>query len=160
MMVMARVTVSGVMAGRWADRLGRSLVRRRKRNGFLFVDAKVNQAEIGFYDDEFAERLTRIKMLKPHLFEPGLNIVEAFSLQRSLRRGSASEATNRGVPKELIRMKNRWRKFENAKGRKPGMSMIAHTTRRSLLWISVRRRSFTPCGSSGKIPMPGAMICK
>jgi hypothetical protein len=33
--------------------------------------------KIGFYDDEFAERLKRITMLKAHFFEPGLNIVEA-----------------------------------------------------------------------------------
>jgi hypothetical protein len=85
MMVMAWVTMSGVMAGQWADRLGKSLVRRRRRNGFMFEDKKGNQAKIGQYDDEFTERLTRLKMLKPHLFEPGLNIVEAYSLRRSLR---------------------------------------------------------------------------
>jgi hypothetical protein len=141
MMVMARVTTSGVMAGRWADRLGHSLIRQRKRNGFLFVDAKGNQAKIGFFDDEFTEQLTRVKMLKPHLFEPGLNIVEAYSLRRSLRRGSTSEATNRGVPKELIEMNNRWRKLENAKGRKPGMSMIAHYTEIRLMIASLWKYS-------------------
>jgi hypothetical protein len=141
MMVMARVTLSGVMAGRWADRLGRCLVRKRRRNGFLFVDTKGNQAKIGIHDDEFTERLTRIKMLKPHLFEPGLNIVEAYSLRRSLRRGSTSEATNRGVPRELIEMNNRWRKFENAKGRRPGMSMMAHYTEIRLMIASLWKYS-------------------
>jgi hypothetical protein len=141
MMVLARVTTSGVMAGRWADRMGRSLIRRRRRNGFMFVDAKGNQAKIGQYDDEFTERLTRIKMLKPHLFEPGLNIVEAYSLRRSLRRGSTSEAINRGVPKDLIEMNNRWRKFENSKGRRPGMSMIAHYTEIRLMIASLWKYS-------------------
>ena len=106
MMVMAEITVSGVMAGRWADRLGRALLRQRKRNGFVFVDSKGNQAKIGQYDDEFTGRLTRIKMLKPHLFEPGLNIVDAYSLRRSLRRGSTPEAIDRGFPKDLIEMNN------------------------------------------------------
>jgi hypothetical protein len=94
------------MAGRWADRLGQSLLRRRKKNGFLFVDQKKNQAKIGQDNDEFTERLTLIKMLKPHLFEPGLNIVDACSLRRSLRRGLTSEAFNWGVPKDLIEMNN------------------------------------------------------
>jgi hypothetical protein len=86
MMVMAHVTTSGVMLGQWADRLGHSLIRQRKRNGFLFVDAKGSQAKIGFYDDEFTEwLLTRVKILKPQLFEPSLNIVEVYSLRRSLR---------------------------------------------------------------------------
>jgi hypothetical protein len=92
------------------------------------VDAKGNQAKIGQYDDEFTKRLTRVKMLKLHLFESGLNIVEAYSLRRSLRRGSTWEAINCGVPKDLIEMNNRWRKFENLKGRRLGMSMIAHYT--------------------------------
>jgi hypothetical protein len=133
MMILARVTSSGVMAGRWADRLGQSLIRCRRRNGFMFVDVKNNQAKIGQYDDEFTKRLTRVKMLNPHLFERGLNIVEAYSLRRSLRRGSTSEAINRGLPKDLIEMNNRWRKFENSKGRRPGMSMITHYTKIRLM---------------------------
>jgi hypothetical protein len=104
----------------------------------MFVDAKGNQAKTGQFDDKFTERLTWIKMLKPHLFEPGLNIVEAYSLRRSLRRGSTLEAINRGVPKDLIEMNNHWRKFKNLKGRRPGMSMIAHYTKiklmTALLW--------------------------
>lgn len=35
-MVMVRATMSGVMAGRWAGRLGRSLVTKRQRNGILY----------------------------------------------------------------------------------------------------------------------------
>jgi hypothetical protein len=62
----------------------------------MFVDAKNSQAKIGQFDDEFTERLTWVKMLKPHLFEPGLNIVEAYSLRRSLRRGSTLEAIDGG----------------------------------------------------------------
>ena len=42
MMVMARVTTRGVMAGRWADRLGRHLITRRRRNGFLFINSSGN----------------------------------------------------------------------------------------------------------------------
>jgi hypothetical protein len=141
MMVMAGGTVTGVMAGQWADRLGRSLLRKRKKNGFLFVDTQRNQAKIGQYDDEFTERLTRIKMLKPHLFEPGLNIVNAYSLRRSLRRGSTSEAINRGVPKDLIEMNNRWRKSENSKGRRPGLSMLAHYTEMKLMISSLWKYS-------------------
>jgi hypothetical protein len=71
--------------------VGHSLIRRRQKNSFMFVKAKGNQTKIGQYDNEFMERLTQIKMLKPHLFEPGLNIVEACCLRRSLRSGLMSE---------------------------------------------------------------------
>jgi hypothetical protein len=80
-------------------------------------------------------------MLKPHLFEPGLNIVDAYSLRRSLRRGSTPEAINWGVPKDLIEMNNRWRKFENSKGRRPGLSMIAQYTEMKLMIASLWKYS-------------------
>jgi hypothetical protein len=40
MVVMARVTKSGMMAGRWADRLAKCLIDRGRRNGFVFVNKK------------------------------------------------------------------------------------------------------------------------
>jgi hypothetical protein len=46
------------------------------------------------------------------------------------------EAINRGVPKDLIEMNKRWRKFENSKGRRPGMSMITHYTEIKLMIAS------------------------
>jgi hypothetical protein len=55
MKVMACVRMSGVMAGRWADRVGKSLVRKRWRNGFCFIDTKGNQAKIGIFDDVHQE---------------------------------------------------------------------------------------------------------
>jgi hypothetical protein len=112
-------------------------VARRRKNGFMFFDGKGNQAKIGKYDNGFIDHLTWIKMLKQHLFEPALIIVEAYILRRLLRRGSTSEAINRGVPKDLIQMNNWWRKFENSRGRRPGMSMIAHYTEIKLMIASL-----------------------
>jgi hypothetical protein len=42
MVVMARVTNSGLMSGRWADRFARCLIDRGRRNGFVYVDKKGN----------------------------------------------------------------------------------------------------------------------
>jgi hypothetical protein len=77
----------------------------------MFVDAKGNQAQIGQFDDKFTERLTQIKMLKPHLFEPGLNIVEAYSLRRSLRqvvRGVFGFAVEFGITPPHLADWTRW----------------------------------------------------
>lgn len=128
MLPLSRTTSSGVPVGWWADQLAISLIRRNKRNGFIFVNSKSAQAKIGQFNDVFTERLTRVKILKPFMFEPGVSIVDSYSLRRSLRRGSTSEATNAGIPREIIEMNNRWRKFERAKGRMPSMSMAAHYT--------------------------------
>jgi hypothetical protein len=128
MMILARVTNSGLEPGKWADRLGESLRRRSIRNGFVFQTAKGKQSRIGDYEDDFIDRLVQARIVRPSLFAPDLNVVEVYSLRRSLRRGSTSAATNKGVPKEIIEMNNRWRKLEAARGRRPGMSMMAHYT--------------------------------
>jgi hypothetical protein len=128
MQVMARVTQSGMHAGIWCDRMGALLVGRKKTNGFMFGDKNGKQRKIGYYDDEFHERLVRVRMSNPSFFEPGISIPECYSLRRSLRRGSNTAAVNSGVPQPVIELNNRWRKFEKSKGMRPGMSMFSHYT--------------------------------
>jgi hypothetical protein len=128
MMILARETASGFQPGKWADRLARSLQRVGRRNGFVFQNARGKQAKIGSYEDEFLDRIVSVRARKSLLFDPGVNVVEVYSLRRSLRRGSTSEAINKQVPQFIINLNNRWRQFEAAKGRRPGMSMMAHYT--------------------------------
>ena len=78
---MARVTKSGIMAGRWADRLGQKLLRKGWRNGFVFRRADNKQAKTSDYNDEFIDRLGKIKMLKPHLFDPTIMLGDAYNLR-------------------------------------------------------------------------------
>jgi hypothetical protein len=128
MLPMARVTQSGIMAGRWMDRLCVSLLRRNMRNGFVFQYRDGKQKKIRDYNEVFYERLGRVREEKWFLFEPGINISEEYGLRRSLRRGSNTEARNLKVRQPVIDMNNRWRKWENAKGRRPAMEMSAHYT--------------------------------
>jgi hypothetical protein len=62
----------------------------------------------------------------PHLLEPGIEVNVVYSLRRPGRRGYTSEATNGGVPREVVELNNRWRKIEQARGRRPGLGMAAH----------------------------------
>ena len=101
---------------------------KNRSNGFVFQSSKGRQAKVGDYDDEFLERLVQVRARKSKLFDPGVNVVEVYSLRRLLRRGSTTQATNAGVPKETIEMNNRWRKLEAARGRRQGMSMMLHYT--------------------------------
>ena len=48
--------------------------------------------------------------------------MDQFSLRRSLRRGAILETTNR-VSDTVIKLINRWRKKEGAKGAEPGLTM-------------------------------------
>lgn len=127
MLILARVTQSGIKAGIWMDRLCLSLRRRETINGFVF-QREGRQRKIGSYDPEFHDRLNRVKDEKPRLFEPNQDIADAFSLRRSLRRGSTTEARNGKVRDEVVEMNNRWRTFERARGRMPSWNMTSHYT--------------------------------
>jgi hypothetical protein len=128
MMILARETASGFGPGKWADRLAGELRRKGRQNGFLFQNSRGKQAKIGSYEDEFLDRIVSVRTRRSNLFEPGVDVMEVYSLRRSLRRGSTSEAVNKQVPQFIINMNNRWRQFEAARGRRPGMSMMAHYT--------------------------------
>jgi hypothetical protein len=54
------------------------------------------------------------------------DVVQVYSLRRSLQRGSTSEAINKKVPQLIIKLNNRWRQLEVAKGRRPRMLIMAH----------------------------------
>jgi hypothetical protein len=108
----------------------------------MFQNTRGKQAKIGSYEDEFLERMVGVRIAKPNLLDPGVNVAEVYSLRRSIQRGSATRARNQGVPEAVIKMNNRWRKVESARGRRPGMSMMVHYTERRLsirlLWRYTR----------------------
>ncbi len=87
MCVLARETRSGTQARTWADRVAAVNKQRGRQRGPLFRNKKGLRAKIGDFENEFLERLMRLKTSRPGLFEPGVDISESHSLCRSLRRG-------------------------------------------------------------------------
>ena len=51
---------------------------------------------------DILDRIGRIQQRYPELFRPGLEVHEEYGLSRSFRRGSNSEAQNRGVPDRIV----------------------------------------------------------
>ena len=128
MMVMARETQSGINGGIWADRIARLNRDRNRTEGWVFTRGRARQGRIGDYEEEFIHRLEALKRIRPGLFEPGIDIAAAYSLYRSLRRGSNTEAIRNKVSRTIIDLNNRWRKFERARGRMPSLDMQQHYT--------------------------------
>jgi hypothetical protein len=50
----------------------------------LFRTKKGHRAKIGDFESEFLERLIRLKICRPGLFDPELDILESYSLFQSL----------------------------------------------------------------------------
>lgn len=75
---------------------------------------------------EILDRFSLIQTQKPHIIPPDLQVYEEYGISRSFRRGATTEARNKRVSEEDINLMNRWRSFENAKGRRPRMNMQDH----------------------------------
>ena len=82
-----------------------------------------------------------VRTVRLGLFEPGVDIGAAYSLFRSLRRGSDTEATKNHVDTTVIELVNRWRKFERARGRMPSLSMQQHYTQMQAMLLMFWRYS-------------------
>jgi hypothetical protein len=91
------------------------------------------RAKIGDFESEFLDRMIRLKISRPGLFEPGVDISESYSLFRSLRRGSTTQAVKMRVDQDIIELNNRWRKLDRARGMKPSLGMKHHYTEIKLI---------------------------
>ena len=76
------------------------------------------RASLKDFEGEILEQVTRVQSSFPDLILTLVNVQEEYGLTRSFRRGSNSEALNRGVSEVAIDRNNRWRKVERAGVRK------------------------------------------
>jgi hypothetical protein len=103
MMILARETESRIWPGSWANRLGKSLRQRGRTNGFVFQTSRGEQAKIGAYDDEFLDRLVGVRGRRARLFDPGINMMEVYSLWRLLHRGSTTGQLRQAFLRRLLK---------------------------------------------------------
>lgn len=119
----ADVTASGIPTRVWVSRLLRTRVSDEGCDeGPLFADKDGNKAPLKLYNGDFRDLLEKAKERNPKIFPAGVAI-EDYSLRRSLRRGSTTEAQNKKVPEATIDLINRWRRREAAQGAEPGLEM-------------------------------------
>jgi hypothetical protein len=84
-----------------------------KRNGWVFPALKgQGRARIADVDPVFHDALRFVQSQRPDLIAEEVDVGVAFSLRRSLRRGSTTHARNVDVPEENIEFNNGWRKHQ------------------------------------------------
>lgn len=120
------VTKSGLQIERWVRRLVEVQTLHGRTNGPAFCTPNGTVASIKDYEVDILDRLHLIQSGDPSLIPPDVNVYEEFGLSRSFRRGSTSEARSRKVDDRDVDLANRWRTFENSKGRRPRLSMHDH----------------------------------
>jgi hypothetical protein len=100
-----------------------------KQNGWVFPALKGQErARIADIDPVFHDALRFVQSQRPDLIAEEVDVGVAFSLRRSLRRGSTTHARNVDVPEENIEFNNGWRKHQRAGAKAASLSMGQHYT--------------------------------
>ncbi len=125
---LAQKTRSGIEVKRWIARVLGLYEKAGTKTGPMFrtVTKKggIKRASIGDMDLLFHDILRQVQERRPDVLPPSIVVGDEYSVRRSLRRGSTSEAQNAQVPKEVIEANNRWRKHMRSGGVLPSMDMI------------------------------------
>lgn len=121
---LAPITKSGIKILRWVRRLLWLLEQGGVTTGPLLRDDMGKRATVRSMDKDFHKLIRRAMARDATLVPEGVNVEEEYSVRRSLRRGSNTEAQNVRIPVSVIERNNRWRKVERAKGKTPSFNMV------------------------------------
>ncbi len=116
-------TRSGLPFRLWMEKaLHRRVHLQNRTTGWLLQSRRGVHSNFGIYDHIFRALIDLVReehsSLLPEVVETG-----DFSLWRSPRRGAVLETTNQDVAEKVIKLINRWRKKEAAKGSEAGLPM-------------------------------------
>ena len=128
---LANVTKTGINIKLWTERTLQVLDAVGIKAGPMFRDSttkRYRKATISDLDVDFHWILKRVQKKHPTMLpSTGSNkvdIINDFSVMRSLQRGATAHACNMKVPESVVEANNRWRKHMRSKGMRPQMSMM------------------------------------
>ena len=129
---------SGIDNRLWTHRMLEAYGRLGVTGGPVFRTqhkrAKVWRSAVGDLDVLFHELLSRVQERWPTVLSMSVKVQDETSVRRSLQQGSMTEASNRGIPREVIEANQRWGKHQRSRGVLPNMSMME---RYSDAWANV-----------------------
>ena len=128
LMPLAGETKSGLKPRLWIGRAIAALAKEGITRGPLFRTKAGQPIRAGAMEMQFFTRLETVQMLRPDLIPEQVDVCDVYGVSRSFRRGSTTEAGNRGVPANIIEMNNRWRRAERAGTSQASMGMREHYT--------------------------------
>jgi hypothetical protein len=123
---LAATTNSGLKVREWIRRLVGVKEVMGKLNGPAFQDDVGDILSSQVIEGALREWLHLLKETKPGLVPMDVDVLENFGISRSFRRETTSTARVQGVSDKHADLINRWRKFEDARGRRPTLAMHDH----------------------------------
>lgn len=119
----ASKTRSGIEPRKWLEALIQVRAAEGRTDGPAICDEEGYVMEFGDVDSEFKRLARELQERRPDLIKPEVDVDTEISIFRSLRRGAESEAKARGVSNSDQDVMNRWRNWEQARGRDPARPM-------------------------------------
>jgi hypothetical protein len=128
LMPLVPVTDSGLMPGKWIQRMLEWYAETGVTRGPVFRKNDGSRARQNQFSFSILARLVRLSQDKVELFPDikRINIMTDYSTRRSFRRGATTRAEILGLSSTITDLNNRWRSVEKAQGRR-----INHSSMRS-----------------------------
>jgi hypothetical protein len=125
------ITASGIKNQLWLFRLIDEHEVRGNTVGPIFRKSPFSDdaIQIKHLDVLFHKYLLIVQATRPDLIPESVDVVSDYSIRRSIRRGSTSQARNQKIPRDIINLNNRWRADDQAGSRvaAPGEMMENYT---------------------------------
>ena len=122
------ITEDGFRIGSWFKRAIVALERLNITKGLLFSNDKGGRASIAEMDALLYSVLEKVQLKFPSILPDSVTIEEEFSVYRSLRRGSNTEARNVQIPRDIADASMRWRAVMRNKGLTSSMPLVERYT--------------------------------
>ena len=125
-LALASVTTSGIKLRWWMEHLLEVREREGHTSGPAFGDADGRVGLISEYDGILHSMLRKLQLEHPGLIAENDEVEANYSFFRSFRRTAEGRARGAGLDGSVQDAMNRWRKIEQAKGRRPRFNMVDH----------------------------------
>jgi hypothetical protein len=110
LLFVAAETQSGLKPLLWANRLVETLESVGVVKGWAFQRSDGSPQHMSDFEEAIFDRLLQVQTDRPDLIDPGIDVLEAFGLARSFRRGATTHAQNQRVSESDINWISRWGK--------------------------------------------------
>jgi hypothetical protein len=137
-------SASGIDNRKWAYRAIMAYKNVQVTTGPMFrvagqrAGAKTRRSNMGDLDPAFHEVLERVQERWPHVIQASVSVEDGYSVRRSLRRASTSQAQNQGIPESVVEANQRWRKHERSQGVLPSMGMMRYSDAKASIKTPLR----------------------
>jgi len=127
---LAAVTNSGLEPRKWSLRVIDCYSKLHVFNGPIWRNKRGKQGRISDWEGPILDKIKEVQDGNPKLIDPTVDVHDEYGLSRSFRRGSNTHLRNQNLRnvQDIVEDNNRWRKFDRAKGRMPGMGMSDYYT--------------------------------